>query len=63
MKQPLSCPISYLLLQVPPHAKARSVVLPPAPGSMAFLSKGQPYDMALAMGRGRLFVRTYSGFT
>ena len=63
MKQPLSCPISYLLLQVLPHPHVRSVVLPLAPGSTAFLSKGQPYDMALAMDRARLFVRTYNGFT
>lgn len=45
MRQPLTCPISWLSLQTLPHPKARSVVHPLAPGLMVLVSKGQPYDI------------------
>ena len=63
MKRPSTCPISYLWWRIPPHPKAHSVVHLLEPGQMAFVSKGQPYDMVLVMGRGQLLGKTYSGFT
>ena len=37
------------------------MVHPLAPGLMVFVSKGQPYDVALVMGCGKLFVELTVG--